>query len=405
MKVNAAVIWLYLIQISNFISTIGVSSYAVKNLDLNSTGIVLFGFSFISILTIITDLSYNNHGISYAVKNKNNKNAIKKYLLYFISIKLHLFGILYLLFEFLVLIFSYDRDIVNYLRFAIASSLMSGLIPAWLFQGLDKIKIWALAHICGRCLFFISVVFYTEIDIMKIGLINLIAFSLTFIICIYRWVDINQVKMHSYSVLYKHLKLRIKITRGKYIHPLISLLPQAALMHFDGSSQRYIIMMILDQIWKVANGFLVPIFNYSYISRCRDKDENICYSNLKKIFLLVCISAIAFFIFGGYLIEHVYGVKVGDSLVYIFYILIISLSIISLYLRIVYISVFFSIHEGNILLTIHAFLLGVALLILFAMNSINVYSVVSVMLICEMSIFIITLKKCLKNFNKIQRCY
>lgn len=339
--------WLALIQVANMVSVVGVSAY-VGNVSSNSElGLVLFGFSLISILAVLSDFSFNQHGIKFVINN-SSETRFYNYLLDFLLIKSVFFGFLFLLSPLVIFFYSATTKKEVFFFLCISASFFSSIIPAWLYQGLGRIRDLSIIVVAARSLFVVLLwIGFKPVNPEFVALANLIAYFFATFVSLYPFVKKIQIQKFSRKRLKKRAYLNLAMTGPRVIYVFSLLVPQTLLLKSIGPTKSYAVFMVMDQLYKSISAVFVPIYQALYISRVRDRSYKKAVQ-FRKYF--IALSVVGFglgLLVGKDFVRFTYGVDIEDQEVFYTYLIIYSLFVVSSYGRSVLIPVFLSVKSSN----------------------------------------------------------
>lgn len=377
---------LILVQSGNLFSVIGVSAYIGHVRTAEELSVVLFGFSLVATLTTITDISYNQHGIRYALLHE--KKDVVTFLVDYLLIKILIFLPIVIFMEIAANLLFDDPSSIIFVRISVLASLLSSLIPAWQYQASSSMYIWALSSTVGRVGFFLLTILQgLEISIIWVAVFNAIGYLFPLAICLVpQWSSIRNSNC-STRRLRKRLKIQFKLTNTRFFYPPAMFMPQAFLAASIGLSPSYASFLALDQLYKAASAALTPIYQSLYIARSSDRNLQLAVRLLPYLAILI----VPGLLFGGpiliYLIDNVYNIQGTESEVVILFAPIFVILPISFYLRGVFIPVFASIAKSNQIIGTQALSVLVMMSALYLASSVSVRNVAVCLLLSESLVF------------------
>ncbi|TCV10490.1 PST family polysaccharide transporter [Sphingobacterium alimentarium] len=176
---------LSILNIVNFIFPLLIIPILIKRLGVENYGIYIFAFTILNYLNLLVQYGFNFSATNKIAKNQNNSEIIS--LTYSsISIIRSLLSII-IIFFLLVGYLIYPNQIEIYLLGS-GIFLGQGLIPVWLFQGLEKMKFITVINLVVRLIAFLLILIYikTEKDMgLLMGLQSISFFLGAIISCLF----------------------------------------------------------------------------------------------------------------------------------------------------------------------------------------------------------------------------
>ncbi len=302
--------YLMILQAANFLLPLLVLPFLIKTLGTDKFGVVMVALSFTAILNILVDFGFNISATREVSLIKHNRQDLSGYFWSVFSLKLILILISFL--GLLLCIFFipkfHQEAIVYLLSFGLV--LGQALFPAWLFQGIEKMRIVTIINVLAKSIFtvLIFIFVHTKQDYILVPLLNSLGFiiaGLTGFALSLSYVD--WVKPRLYNLK--------KMTREN-----ISLLTSNFATSLYTSSNTFILGMIagdnmagiyasMEKLVIALKSMFAPLYQsiFPWLAQ-KNKNEIIKFiQHIKKYIFMAGLSlSLIILIFGKYILELLY---------------------------------------------------------------------------------------------------
>nr|BAA94395.1 O-antigen transporter [Aggregatibacter actinomycetemcomitans] len=168
---------LFLLQGMNYILPLLLFPYLVRVLGVENFGILSFVTAVIAYFILFTDYGFNITATRDISINKDNNNKVSEIFSSVIIIKL-LLGIFSFLVLYVLVYTVQGWKKYNYIYFLTFGSILGQiLLPIWFYQGMEKMKFFAIFNVLARIISTILIFLYVKEpeDIYFVPLVNSIA--------------------------------------------------------------------------------------------------------------------------------------------------------------------------------------------------------------------------------------
>lgn len=148
---------LVVLNIVNYVFPIIIIPILINRLGVESYGMYIFSFTILNYLNLIVQYGFNFSSTNKIAKNQDKKLIIENVYTSVTIIRL-VFSIVLTLIILLIGLFVGDKILLNLLGIGIFFG--QGLIPIWLFQGLEKMKYLTIVNTIVRVLSFILILIF-----------------------------------------------------------------------------------------------------------------------------------------------------------------------------------------------------------------------------------------------------
>jgi PST family polysaccharide transporter len=183
-KVISNYIYLLLIQGTNFILPLITFPYLVRTLGLEKYGVVMIASSLVVFLNIMVDFGFNISATREVSIIRNDKEKLSELFWNVITVK-----ILLLLFSFLFLlslVSFIDKFKSEYLVYLFSFGIVLGqnIFPAWLFQGIERMKVITIINVSAKVIFTISIFIFikSKSEYLYVPILNSMGFIIAGIV-------------------------------------------------------------------------------------------------------------------------------------------------------------------------------------------------------------------------------
>ncbi len=142
--------------------TIFLIPYLILKVGMVNYGYYAFAMAFIFIFTNILNYGFNLTTVRELAKNKQNSTKINELFSEVLSVKLVLFGFLYLLILVLILVFpkfGAQKELYFYASLVLVGEFFS---LRWFFLGLEQLKFKALIHLISTTVYIVLVLLFIQ---------------------------------------------------------------------------------------------------------------------------------------------------------------------------------------------------------------------------------------------------
>lgn len=142
--------------------TIFLIPYLILKVGMVNYGYYAFAMAFIFIFTNVLNYGFNLTTVRELAKNKHNATKINELFSEVLSVKLVLFGFLYLLILVLILVFpkfGAQKELYFYASLVLVGELFS---LRWFFLGLEQLKFKALIHLINTAVYIVLVLLFIQ---------------------------------------------------------------------------------------------------------------------------------------------------------------------------------------------------------------------------------------------------
>ncbi len=161
-RVISNYIYLLLIQGTNFVLPLVTYPYLVRTLGLEKYGVVMMAGSLVVFLNILVDFGFNISATREVSILRNNKEQLSHFYWNVVLFKLItlIISFVFLLF----LIFTFDRFRKEYLVYLFSFGIVLGqnIFPAWLFQGIERMRVITIINVLAKIIFTISIFIFIK---------------------------------------------------------------------------------------------------------------------------------------------------------------------------------------------------------------------------------------------------
>lgn len=186
---------LSLLNIINYIFPLLIIPILISRLGVENYGIYIFAYTVLNYLNLLVQYGFNFSATNKIAKNQNDvvliSDTYSSVSIIRILISLSLIILLGLLYIFI-------PERISIYLYGIGIFLGQGLIPIWLFQGLEKMRFITIINLVVRILVFVLIYFFVQ-DVRDMGLLMGLQ-SLSFIIGAF------------VSIIIVHVQLKVKFS-------------------------------------------------------------------------------------------------------------------------------------------------------------------------------------------------
>ena len=150
---------LIVLNVVNYIFPIIIIPILILRLGVEIYGKYIFAFTILSYLSSVVQYGFNFSATNKIAKNQNNKNIISDTYTSVTIIRI-IFSVFFVVGLFILLPFF--KDLIPIYLFGIGIFLGQGLIPIWLFQGLEKMKYITIINALIRSFSFLLIIVFIK---------------------------------------------------------------------------------------------------------------------------------------------------------------------------------------------------------------------------------------------------
>ena len=386
---------LVVLQGANYILPLITLPYLVKVLGTENYGIIAYSLAIIQYFVIMSDFGFNlSAPREIALYQENNKKVSEVFSsILILKFSIALIGLL-ILFLFINL-FSKLQEYENILLLTYGVVIGRSLLPVWLFQGMEKMKLITYVNILSRLIYLILIFIFVnnENDIALVPLFNSTGFILAAIVGLFLSFKNFNVKFYFPSVRVLHLYLKDSFNFFlSRISVSIYTISNTFVIGTFGSMEMAGIYAIAEKLFNALQGVYHPLVNALYPFITKEQSSKL----FKKIFSISVISnvimVITVFFFANKLFAMVFSSYVEES-IYVFKILIIACLIIapSIVLGYPFLAAFGHPKFANFSVILPSILHMIFLGILVLFNSVNVTYIAYLVILTESIVLTIRL--------------
>jgi PST family polysaccharide transporter len=297
-----------IIQLINYITPFIVLVHLSKTLGIEIYGTLAFAQGIIAISFVFLDFGFSLSATNKISKNRSNKTYVGKLLGGIILVQI----IIFLLISLIILIYAFTAE--KYLEHRLLLSLilipifMQGLMPIWFFQGIEKMKYFAVAAITAKILFAISIVLlvkepddYIFVPLLN-GLGQMIALisAVFFIYKLGYKIKIPSLKVLMYCLKISHHFFASRIAVASYMNGailILGIIAQPAVVA---------IYSMAEQLYKVMQSALGPAAAATYPYMSKEKDSPLMFKLIIGVVILAIAGASAGYFIAPALVAFVF---------------------------------------------------------------------------------------------------
>lgn len=317
------IIYLYGMQAINYVIPLIILPYLIRVLGPEEYGKLGFVLSVIQYMVLISDYGFNLYSASRIARNQNDKQKINDIYSQTIYSKFLIF--LITLIVLIGIIFTNDKfhDVSFLLCIAMLQVIGTITTPIWLFQGLEKMKTFAMLNIFSKiaCLPLIFIFVQDKSDIAYAVLFQTTVYFLNGVASLHLAKRSGVIFV---SVPFRLILQNIKNSSAIFLGTFsISLYTASTPIIIGLLSNNYElgIYSAADKIRAALLGLFVILGNVFYprIQRLMAEDVNAAYQLIRQILkyqLVVCIFAsVAFYFISPLVVKYYLGNQFKDSVI------------------------------------------------------------------------------------------
>jgi len=310
-KVKLNIIYLFILQVSNYILPLITLPYIVRTIGVEKFGVLSYANVIIFYLNILIDYGFNLSATREISINRGNKKKVSEIFISVILIKFILLIISFLIMVGLLNTFVYLDKYKEIYYFTFLMLIGKVLFPIWYFQGIEKMGYITIINVLSKIFFTILIFIYikSENDFYLIPLINSLGVILggfiAFIISL-KYIDIF---IPSVSTLMFYFKDSTSLFISNVSIALFTASNTLILGIFADPKIVGIYSSIEKLIIAIKN-FFIPIYQgiYPWLAKKTNNDINkFIKKNIKYVFILSFIITLFIFIYAKdilYIIYH-----------------------------------------------------------------------------------------------------
>jgi len=384
---------LTILQGANFIIPLIILPYLVRTLGAETFGLVMFAQAFILYFNVIVDYGFSLSGVREVAIHRDNIHKLEEIFNSIMLIKLLLAIISF--FIMLGIIFIFERFTNNYKLYIYTFGWVIGqaIFPIWFFQGIEKMKYITIFKILAQLMSLLAIVVFVNhpSDYLLVPIFNSFGFILVGIISI-----IIIIKEFKFKFSIPHFN----ILKKYFMESSHFFLSRAAVSIYT-SSNAFVLGLftnntlvgyysIAEKLYIALQALYMPIVNvlYPYVSKKRN------VTLYKKIFKLVVLFNIAIIIIlyftAPYLVYLISGDFIEESIKVFRLFLIVALIVVpSILIGYPFLAALGYKNYANYSVVAAAIFHLIGLSILAYFEAINIYSIVILLMLTQLTDFTI----------------
>ena len=154
--------YLYVLQIANYVVPLITIPYLIRVLGVEKFGAISFALAFMQYFVIIIDYGFNYTATRYISIHRNDNNRINRECCIVFSVKIILLLLSLLIVTTVTWAVPKMRADVTLYLVCFVMVIGNYIFPAWLFQGLEKIKYIAIINFVTKVIFTLSIFFFIK---------------------------------------------------------------------------------------------------------------------------------------------------------------------------------------------------------------------------------------------------
>ena len=375
------------LQIIGYVIPLINLPYLSRVLGVEKFGLVFFAFAFMQYFIIFTDFGFWFSATKEIAVNRHNQNNLSHI---FNSVNCAKFILLLISFILLLILIIFCPKLQeNWLIFVLSFLMVIGnaLYPVWFFQGMERMKYITFLNILSKTIFLILIFIFVKEkgDYIIVPLLNSLGFIISGIIGFIFAVRNFGLKLYipSFNSIIKQLKISSEFFLSRVS---VSLYTNTNTFCLGLISSNIMVgyYVAAEKIYQALNSIQAPISTALYPFVAKNKDV-VLYKKILKIAnicnVLICIFV---FIFAKDIISVFYGAEMVMAYrVLRIFCVIVLISFMSGMVGYPLIAAlgYSKIANGSIIVGSIIHILG--LILLFAINKLNIYSIAYMVLITE----------------------
>lgn len=392
---------LSVLQGANFIIPLIILPYLVRTLGAETFGLVMFAQAFILFFNVIVDFGFSLSGVREVSVNRDNHQKLEEIFNAIMAIKLMLITISFIIMLGIIAIF--ERFTNDYTLYLITFGWVIGqaLFPIWFFQGIEKMKYITIFKVSAQLLSLVAIVIFVNNpnDYLLVPLFN----SLGFI----------AVGVISIIIILKEFKFKLFIPKFNILSDYFKesshfFLSRAAVSIYT-SSNAFVLGLftnntmvgyysIAEKLYIALQALYMPIVNvlYPYISKERNVKLFKKIFKLAIVFNFVLISGL--YLIAPYLVELISGNQIIESIeVFRIFLLVAIIVVPSILIGYPFLAALGYKNYANYSVVIASLVHIIGLLILAYTDMVNIYSIVVLLILTQLTDLIIRITGIKKN--------
>ncbi len=256
-------------------------------------GILAFAQGIIAVSLVFLDFGYSLSATNKISKNRSNKSYVGKLLGGIMAIQ----SIIFLMCALVILLYAFMTEKYLEHRFLLSLTIipifMQGLLPLWFFQGIEKMKYFAVATIIAKVLFATSIVLIIKepADCIFVPLLNGISQMIALIsatIFIYKLgykIKLPSLKISMYCLKMSQHFFASRLAVASYMNGAILVL---------GIVAQPIVVAIYsmaEQLYKVMQSAFGPVAAATYPYMSKEKDPSLMFKLIIGVVILAITGA------------------------------------------------------------------------------------------------------------------
>lgn len=308
----------------NYLLPIITLPYLVRILGVEYFGLLAFATAMIMYFNLIVDFGFNISATKEVSVHRDNKNKINEIFSSVMTIKIFLLFITFLMLVCLTFIFDrFEKEAtVYFLTFGLV--LGQAFFPAWLFQGMEKMKFITYLNIISKAFFTICIFIFVheKEDYWIVPLLTSLGYILAGIIAMY--IVKTKLEVNYKIPSWKNFKFYTRDSSYFFISNVAGSLYTVSVIVILGLFTNNTIVgyyTAADKIIQAFKGLITPFMQaiYPYISRQVNFSKANGLKIIKKVALLTAIimGGISFgvFFFSELLVNVILGSEYEKSII------------------------------------------------------------------------------------------
>lgn len=281
------------IQLTNYITPFIVLVHLSKTLGIEIYGILAFAQGIVAISFVFLDFGYSLSATNKISKNRSNKTYVGKLLGGIIAIQI----IIFLICAFFILLYAFITEKYLEHRFLLSLTIipifMQGMIPVWFFQGIEKMKYFAVAAITAKVLSAISIFLLIKepADYIFVPLLNGIGQMIALISAILFIYKLGyKIKLPSLKISMYCFKMSQHFFASRFA---VASYMNGAILVLGIIAQPAVVAIysMAEQLYKAMQSALGPVAAATYPYMSKEKDTSLMFKLIIGVVILVITGA------------------------------------------------------------------------------------------------------------------
>ncbi len=263
--------------------------YLVKVLGTENYGIIAYSLAFVQYFVITSDFGFNLSAPREIALNQEDIKKISEIFSSVIILKVGIALLGFILFTGIVLLFPKLNNYKEVLFLTYGVVIGRSLLPVWLFQGMEKMKLITFVNIFSRLIYLICIFVFVkkQTDILLVPLFNSIGFILAAFVGLY--LSFKVLKVRFYFPQIKTIIFYLSDSFNFFLSRIsvsVYTISNTFIIGTFGSMEMAGIYAIAEKLFTALQGIYHPLVNalYPFIT----KEQNV--KIFKKIFSISVLS-------------------------------------------------------------------------------------------------------------------